>query len=271
MVICGAGISTSSGIPDFRSPESGLYETTPDAETIFDSELFADDPTIFYEFARANLFPALENSVPSKTHQFLASISDKLLRVYTQNVDGLESVAGLPAEKTVFVHGSLKKATCLSCKKAVQVEDPCWWRPTTKDGDLVPRCLDCDGVLRPEMLFFGDRVSDAVARRFQRDLAGATMVVCIGTSLSVEPLASLVMHGKDQMVPYVWINRLAYKPRKQHSARFFEFVMLGETDDVVTKLQSTIDSLPAIMRPQCGTGVDKSRSFSQVMKFPSDE
>mmetsp|Transcript_12997 Transcript_12997/g.20215 ORF Transcript_12997/g.20215 Transcript_12997/m.20215 type:complete len:607 (+) Transcript_12997:253-2073(+) len=131
LVLAGAGMSVSCGIPDFRSKDSGLYNTL-DAEELglscpedlFDYEVFQEDPRPFFQFAKHIYFPLGKDKdmEPSCSHRFLALLQKKgmLLRVYTQNMDGLETVAGVSPNKMVHAHGSLQWATCCKCKRKVQ-------------------------------------------------------------------------------------------------------------------------------------------------------
>ena len=134
VVLAGAGISVSSGIPDFRSKGTGLYETLDTAslglscaEDLFDLEQFLHDPRPFYRFAR-NLYPAKDGKGgprPTPTHRFLALLNERgmLRRIYTQNIDGLEERAGIPSAKVVQTHGGLDHASCLKCKRRVDSAD----------------------------------------------------------------------------------------------------------------------------------------------------
>ena len=127
VVLAGAGISTSSGIPDFRSKDTGLYETLDIqslglscAEDLFCLEQFLHDPRPFYRFA-TNLYPAEGDVSPTPAHRFLALLNERrmLRRVYTQNIDGLEERAGVQSSKVVQTHGSLNWASCLKCRRRV--------------------------------------------------------------------------------------------------------------------------------------------------------
>jgi len=127
VVLAGAGISTSSGIPDFRSKGTGLYETLDIhslglscAEDLFCVEQFQHDPRPFYRFA-TKLYPAEGDVSPTPAHRFLALLNERgmLRRVYTQNIDGLEERAGVPSSKVVQTHGSLNWASCLKCRRKV--------------------------------------------------------------------------------------------------------------------------------------------------------
>ncbi|XP_063800747.1 NAD-dependent protein deacetylase sirtuin-3-like isoform X2 [Pseudophryne corroboree] len=121
LVMVGAGISTDSGIPDFRSPSSGLYSklqeySLPYPEAIFDLSYFLREPHAFLQLCQ-ELLPGRHH--PNPAHYFLRLLNDKrvLLRVYTQNIDGLERVAGIPVEKLVEAHGSFSSSTCTMCLK----------------------------------------------------------------------------------------------------------------------------------------------------------
>ena len=127
MVLTGAGISTSLGIPDFRSKETGLYARLEhlgldDPQQVFDIEIFREDPSIFYSVAK-DIFPASTEFSP--THAFIRLLQDKgkLLTNFTQNIDDLESHAGLLSEKLIQCHGSFATATCQKCRAQVRVHD----------------------------------------------------------------------------------------------------------------------------------------------------
>jgi NAD-dependent SIR2 family protein deacetylase len=143
IVIAGAGISTSCGIPDFRSTVNGLYNNLdceeigiPSAELLFDLEYFKVDPKPFYKFSHTLL---LDDSIrPSISHQFIKELEKrkKLLRVYTQNVDGLERVAGI--KKSITCHGSMDKLKCLSCKKVIDLYPSSRQVSTRKSSSPAP-------------------------------------------------------------------------------------------------------------------------------------
>lgn len=137
MVLAGAGISVSCGIPDFRSKGSGLYSTLDHEdlglscpEELFDWEIFQEDPRPFFKFARNLYFPLgsgenAERVRPSDSHKLLALLEQKkmLLRVYSQNIDGLEEVAGVSPKRMVYAHGSLQHATCCKCRRKVTAQE----------------------------------------------------------------------------------------------------------------------------------------------------
>ncbi len=207
VVLCGAGMSVSCGIPDFRS-KGGIYDmidtnelglSTP--EEIFHFEVFQDDPRPFYRFAGEMLYPKIPHT-PSPSHRFLAMLEEKkmLLRVYTQNIDGLEEKAGVSPKKIVYAHGSLNASTCLKCGMKVDSEE---LRDDVLKGQ-VPYCkkvvgkrrrrtsshsrtnmdpkdstestvaatyetVFCGGVMKPNITFFGEALVDRVRRCLESD------------------------------------------------------------------------------------------------------
>lgn len=188
-------------------------------EDLFDYEVFCEDPTPFYKFAKNLYFPVgMERVEPSDSHRFLALLQKKgmLLRVYTQNIDGLEQVAGVSPKKIVYSHGSLQWATCCKCKHKVSAADieqsilegvvPRCKQPTVK-VDTPPKSLrpesarirkrarpklslaweqsHCGGVLKPGVTFFGEPLHGNVKRSLEADRDKADALIVIGTSLSV--------------------------------------------------------------------------------------
>ena len=186
-------------------------------EDLFDYEVFREDPRPFYKFAKTLYFPLGSDRrvEPSDSHRFLALLQRKgmLLRVYTQNIDGLEQVAGVSPKKMVYAHGSLQWATCCTCKHKVHAADI---EQSILEG-VVPRCKKlavkvdkpppsslrpessrrkrsrpdspertfCDGVLKPAITFFGESLHGNVKRSLESDRAKADALIVIGTSLSV--------------------------------------------------------------------------------------
>lgn len=205
IVMVGAGISTDSGIPDFRSPTSGLYSklqeySLPYPEAIFDLSYFLREPHAFLRLSK-ELLPG--RHLPNPAHYFLRLLNDKgiLLRLYTQNIDGLERVAGIPAEKLVEAHGTFSSATCTMCLKEYPGK-------TFQDAVMesqVPCCSSCGGLIKPDIIFFGEQLP---ARFFLHltDFPRADLLIVMGTSLEVEPFASLV-YAISHSTPRVLINR----------------------------------------------------------------
>jgi len=208
VVLAGAGISVSCGLPDFRTPGTGLYDNLQKynlrrPEDIFSLNFFRHSPNAFNELAK-ELVPG--DIRPSSTHFFMRLLETKglLLRLYTQNIDTLEMVARVSEEKIISAHGGFKDAHCIDCGKRQPLRV---WKDTL-DRNEIPRCQDarCDGLVKPDIVFFGESLPDAFFENYQRDLSEADLVITFGTSLSVAPFKFLPTLC-DDLCPRVLINR----------------------------------------------------------------
>jgi NAD-dependent deacetylase len=191
--LTGAGISTAAGIPDFRGPR-GLYVTRQyDPEKTFDIGYFDRDPTYFFAFAR-DFVQLVEHVKPTLTHRFLAALEaqGKLEAVITQNIDGLHQKAG--SQRVLEVHGSVRSGHCRSCGKAYGYEA----LRAKVLGGTIARCEACGGVVKPDIVFFGEAVqamdeASEVANR-------ADLFLVIGSSLTVYPAALLPQYAGGRVV-----------------------------------------------------------------------
>jgi NAD-dependent deacetylase len=192
VVLTGAGISTAAGIPDFRGPR-GLYVTRQyDPEKVFDIDWFSRDPRFFYEFS-LDFIDLMKKTGPTFTHRFLAVLERQghLNGVITQNIDALHQVAGSP--KVVELHGSYRAATCHGCGKHFADLTYAWWDAAMRDSPRSPvaLCPACGGVLKPDIVFFGEPVHAIVEA--QKMVAECDLFLVLGSSLQVTP-ASLLPH-----------------------------------------------------------------------------
>ncbi|KAK5987838.1 NAD-dependent protein deacetylase hst1 [Cladobotryum mycophilum] len=269
IVITGAGISTSLGIPDFRSKGTGLYSKLEhlglnDPQEVFDIDVFKQDPTIFYSVAK-DIIPSTERYTP--THKFLAMLHQrgKLLTNYSQNIDNLEVKAGLPKDKLIQCHGSFGTATCVQCGYQIQGEKIF---PEIKAGK-IPKCTKCvqslrppavkrkrsagaekkrrrwsqdssddeseydipsAGVMKPDITFFGEALPDEFSRRLtENDRDKVDLVVVIGTSLKVTPVSEIVSWLPPH-IPQIYVSRQSVTHIN------FDIDLLGDCDVVVTEL-----------------------------------
>eukprot|EP01064_Diplonema_japonicum_P033132 TRINITY_DN645_c3_g1_i2.p1 TRINITY_DN645_c3_g1~~TRINITY_DN645_c3_g1_i2.p1 ORF type:complete len:310 (+),score=48.92 TRINITY_DN645_c3_g1_i2:32-931(+) len=206
VILCGAGISASAGIPDFRSPGTGLYSRLeelqlPYPEAIFELDYLQQRPEAFYTVAKA-LWPG--GFEPTKAHWFIKKLHDdgRLRMCFTQNIDGLEDQTGLPGEKCIPAHGNFRKAFCTQCRAKHSIEDI---KPTVMKGE-IPRCPSpCDGIIKPTIVFFGEDLPATFFKGVKEHLPRCDLLIVMGTSLVVHPFASLVnMVGDD--VPRLLIN-----------------------------------------------------------------
>lgn len=205
VTMVGAGISTSAGIPDFRSPTTGLYNNLmkynlPYPQAIFELEYFYQNPKPFFRLAK-ELYPG--NFRPTPSHYFVKLLEQKglLIRHYTQNIDTLERIAGISAEKIVEAHGTFFTNHCLQCKTAYSLE----FVKEKIFADEVPTC-NCGGVIKPDIVFFGEGLPDRFHLLPHQDFAQCDLLIIMGTSLTVQPFASLVEYVNDDCVRLL-INR----------------------------------------------------------------
>lgn len=179
----GAGVSTESGIPDFRS-EDGLYRQTYDypPETILSDQFFYSHTEEFYRFYRDKML--CPNAQPNDAHQRLALLErrGKLLSVITQNIDGLHQKAG--SRRVLELHGSIWRNRCLRCGKEYTLEH-------IAESAGVPHC-SCGGIIKPEVVLYGEQLDSGVLQQAVQDLKNADLVIVGGTSLSVYPAAGLL-------------------------------------------------------------------------------
>jgi len=196
ITMAGAGISTSAGIPDFRTPGTGLYDNLqkydlPNPMAIFDIGFFRENPAPFFLLAK-ELYP--HKFTPTTSHYFVRLLQEKglLLRHYTQNIDTLERVAGISDSNLVEAHGAFHTGHCINCTKEYSEE---WIRErilTEGDKVEIPVCSSCGGTVKPDIVFFGENLPERFFRCAGPDFSKCDLLIILGTSLVVQPFASLV-------------------------------------------------------------------------------
>lgn len=184
VALTGAGVSVPSGIPDFRSPGTGLWAGV-DPMQVAHIDAFRRDPARFWAFYRERL-DRFEAVAPNPAHRALAELEARgLLRaVVTQNIDGLHQRAG--SRRVIEVHGTTATLTCTACGRRYRREE----RDGLFDGAGVARCLGCAAVVKPDTVLFGEMLGPAIDEA--ADLCGeADLLLCVGSSLAVYPVAGL--------------------------------------------------------------------------------
>jgi NAD-dependent deacetylase len=186
VALTGAGISVPSGIPDFRSPGTGLWERVDPME-VAHIDAFRADPARFWQFY-GQRFQTLEDKLPNRAHEVLAALERESLldAVITQNIDRLHERAG--SGEVIEVHGSIASSSCLACGQQLPQADVRRRQAAAADG--VPRC-DCGSPLKPDVVLFGELLPARAIARAERLAAGADVLLCIGSSLEVYPVAGL--------------------------------------------------------------------------------
>ncbi|XP_030646486.1 NAD-dependent protein deacetylase sirtuin-3 [Chanos chanos] len=233
VVVAGAGISTASGIPDFRTPGTGLYANLkkydlPYPEAIFNIDYFSNDPRPFFSLAK-ELYPGRHR--PNYVHYFIRMLHQKglLLRMYTQNIDGLEKMCGIPEDKLVEAHGSFATASCHLCYTPFPAEEAKRLIMT----DNIPKCSFCEATVKPDVVFFGEDLPQSYFQH-TKDFPEADLLMIMGTSLQIEPFASLVNTVKSS-VPRLLLNRNAVGPFERKPLRRGDYMELGDLVDSVRK------------------------------------
>jgi NAD-dependent deacetylase len=186
VALTGAGISVPSGIPDFRSPGTGLWEKVDPME-VAHIDVFRRDPERFWRFY-GDRFSTLRNKEPNAAHRALVELERRgyLDAVITQNIDMLHRRAG--TRELVEVHGSIATCSCLRCGGRVALEDA--RSRLAADPAGVPRCA-CGAALKPDVVLFGELLDQARMERAFALAAGADLLLCVGSSLEVYPVAGL--------------------------------------------------------------------------------
>ncbi|XP_065168312.1 NAD-dependent protein deacetylase sirtuin-2 [Atheta coriaria] len=232
ITMVGAGISTAAGIPDFRSPGSGLYANLqkynlPHPEAIFFLDYFHHNAKPFFSLAK-ELYPG--SFKPTKSHYFIKLLEEKqlLLRHYTQNIDTLERISGLSSDKLVEAHGTFHSGHCLGCRKEYTQE----WMKIRIFQDEIPICEDCPGVVKPDIVFFGEDLPLRFYKCMKTDFKNCDLLIIMGSSLCVQPFASLV-DRVSRYTPRLLINKEevgdSLEFHDEHNTR--DVLMLGDCDD----------------------------------------
>lgn len=270
LVLTGAGISVSCGIPDFRS-RNGLYATLKekeeydldDPQQMFDISYFKENPSVFYSFAR-QIYPS--NFTPSPCHRFLKLIEDngKLLRNYTQNIDTLETAVGI--RNVLQCHGSFATASCLECRirvpgnvierEIMQGEVPLCkgcsdsgkdWRKARHNRRKPSKQSDSEDedeplfppwIMKPDITFFGEKLTDSFEECLVKDRDQVDLVLIIGTSLKVAPVSDIITH-MPHSVPQILINKTPVTHINP------DIILLGDADSIIEHLCEMLEwSLP---------------------------
>jgi NAD-dependent deacetylase len=187
-VLTGAGISTNAGIPDFRS-ERGIYRTGKyDVDKVFDINCFLKNPEPFYDFAM-DFLALLKRTKPTYAHYLLAELErqGKIKTVITQNIDGLHGRAG--SKRVIELHGSFENGYCMNCNREYSIEEM---------ERLIPERCECGGIVKPDIVFFGEAVKD-----FNEALEAverADLLLVLGSSLAVAPASILPFYCSGMVI-----------------------------------------------------------------------
>jgi NAD-dependent deacetylase len=190
VVLTGAGISTESGIPDFRGPK-GVWTRNPAAEKQSTIQHYLADPDVRRAAWRSRLDSPAWSAAPNAGHRALVALERRgiLHALVTQNIDELHQRAGSSADKVVEVHGSMRRVMCWECGRRAPMEDAL---ARVRAGEDDPHCLACGGILKSDTISFGQALVADVIDRAMSAAAEADLLLAIGTTLQVQPVASMV-------------------------------------------------------------------------------
>jgi len=232
VALTGAGISTASGIPDYRGPQ-GLWRQDPDYEKLVTFEFYVADADIrrrSWLFRRDS--PAW-TAAPNAAHRALAERADTL--VITQNVDGLHQKAGLPDDRVLELHGNMFRAVCLGCGAPSTTQEAI---ARVLAGEDDPRCVRCGGILKTGTVMFGEALDAAVLNRAVSEAQQAEVFLAVGTSLRVQPAASLVDLAAQSGARVIVVNA---EPTPYD--RLAERVIREPIDEAVPRLLAELDQI----------------------------
>ncbi|MBQ6513242.1 MAG: NAD-dependent protein deacylase [Clostridia bacterium] len=219
----GAGVSTASGIPDFRSAE-GLYAEEEDGlspEMILSKSFFYLQPERFFDYYRRHLL--YPEAKPNAAHRKLFELeqTDKLRGIVTQNVDGLHKAAG--NIRVYELHGNVHENYCMECNAAYPME-------SILNSEGIPRCRECGGVIKPNVTLYGEPLEKYVCIGAIREITNADTLIVAGTSLAVEPAASFISHfrGKNLVI----LNRSPIPAEEQAT-----LVIHGDAAEIMDRIR----------------------------------
>lgn len=230
IVFTGAGISTESGIPDFRSP-GGIWSKYDPAEFTYQNFLrSAENRKLHWQAYRSGLFVD-ENIKPNAAHYAIAELErmGKLECVITQNVDNLHQKAGVPEEKVIELHGNMRWVKCLSCGKRYTMAEVL--KRVEEQGLEEPRCEDCQGILKPDGVFFGESLPEKALREATSYSTHCDLFIVIGSTLVVYPAAFMPSYAVESGAKLVIIN-LSHTPLDRQAT----ILIRGKAGEVMSKV-----------------------------------
>jgi NAD-dependent protein deacetylase/lipoamidase len=204
VALTGAGISTDSGIPDFRGPQ-GVWTRNPGAEKLATLQNYVADPEVRKRSWRSRVESPAWKAEPNAGHRAFVALErrGKLNTLITQNVDGLHQAAGSSPERVVEIHGTMREVVCLDCGERAPMERAL---ARVRAGEEDPPCRSCGGILKAATISFGQGLVPEDLRRSERAAARCDLMLAVGTKLSVFPIAGVVPVAKRAGARVVIIN-----------------------------------------------------------------
>ncbi len=234
----GAGVSTESGIPDFRSP-GGVWDRFDPNEFTYQNFIGSESGRKRYWEVGRQTYPVIRRAEPNPAHHALVTLwrTGRLDSVITQNIDDLHQRAGLPPERVVELHGNATRARCLACEKPYERGRIQEW---LEAGVEVPRCAPpCGGIIKPRTIMFGEAMPRVEMEEAERRARAADVFLVVGSSLVVYPAAYMPLHAKQAGARLVIVN-LTETPH-DHAA---DLVIRGSAAAVLVAVVERIRSRP---------------------------
>jgi NAD-dependent deacetylase len=229
VVLTGAGVSTESGIPDFRGPQ-GVWTRNPEAEKQSTIQHYVADPEVRRRAWRSRLESPAWSAQPNAGHRALVALEHqgKLDTLITQNIDGLHQAAGSSPERVVEVHGTMRQVVCLDCGERAPMERAL---ARVRAGEDDPPCRTCGGILKSATISFGQSLVPEDLRRAELAARRCDLMLAIGTKLSVWPVAGVVPVAKDAGARVVIVNA---EPTEMDGMA--DAVLRGSIGDILPRL-----------------------------------
>jgi len=204
VVLSGAGMSTASGIPDFRGPQ-GVWTKNPEAEKLATISNYLADPDVRARSWQSRLHHPAWSSEPNAGHRGLVALErqGRLSVLVTQNVDGLHQLAGSSADLVVEIHGTMRDTECLSCGRREPMLDTL---VRVRAGEVDPPCLVCGGILKSATISFGQSLVEADLERSFAAADACDLLLALGTTLAVFPIAQMVPIAKRRGAAVIIMN-----------------------------------------------------------------
>jgi NAD-dependent deacetylase len=225
VVFTGAGISSESGIPTYRG-EGGLW-TKYDPNRYASISHFNQDPSYYWNFFKDVRFPILKKAKPNKAHTALAELESlgKLKSVITQNIDGLHQEAG--SSRVIELHGTARVIRCTNCLQNYSIDEAY----SLLDREMPPQCWECQGILRPDVVFFGEPLNPRVLGEAFEEVSSCDFCLAVGSSLVVYPAADIPVRAKQAGAKMAIIN-IDPTPLDDMA----DFIFHDKAGDVLSKL-----------------------------------
>lgn len=234
VVLTGAGISTESGIPDFRGP-NGIWTKNPKAEKASDIRYYLDDPEVREAAWQSRLTTPAWTAEPNRGHEAIVEIERRgqLHGLVTQNIDGLHQKAGNSSDRVIEVHGTVWFTRCWDCEDRRPM-DQALERVRSGDGD--PACLECGGILKSDTISFGQALVPEVIDRAMRVSDECDVLLAVGSTLSVFPAANCVPRAKAAGARVIIVNG-----DETAMDRYADWLLVGQIGEILPALVASGD------------------------------